>query len=81
LRLLGLADDKAHAALELYAGFLAALDDSATREALSVSLPAGQESHEFAKLRAQAQQFRLSLLELLHAHFDKDNPTVTALML
>jgi predicted nucleotidyltransferase len=81
LRLLALAGDKANVALELYAGFLAALDDSTTRDALSTSLPVGQESQEYTQLRAQAQQFRLSLLELLHIHFSSDNPTVAALML
>lgn len=81
LRVLDLAGDKAHVALELYAEFLAALDDSATRAALSTLLPAGKESQEFAELRAKAQRFRLSLLELLQTHFGKDNPTVAALML
>lgn len=80
-RLLKLAGEKAHPALELYAEFLGALDDSATREALSTTLPVGQESNEFAKLRGDAQQFRLALLEVLHGHFGHENPTVAALML
>ncbi len=81
LRLLDLAGNKAHLALEVYAEFLAALDDSVIRDALSTSLPAGKESHEFTELRAKAQQFRMSLLELLQTHFNKENPTVAALML
>jgi hypothetical protein len=80
-RLLEIAGDKAHPALELYADFLEALDDTAVREALSATLPPGQESSEFTTLRGQAQQFRLSLLDVLHDHFGNDNPTVAALML
>lgn len=80
-RLLHLVGERAYPALELYAEFLEALDDRATRDALSTALPAGQESNEFAKLRAQAQQFRQSLLDVLDVHFGKENPTVAALML
>lgn len=80
-RLLQLAGEKAYPALELYAEFLEALNDKATRDALSKTLPPGHESTEFMKLRGQAQQFRLSLLDVLHCQFDKENPTVAALML
>jgi len=80
-RLLQLAGGKAHPALELYAEFLEALDDSATRNALSMTSPVGQESSAFKTLRGKAQQFRLSLLDMLHSHFGNDNPTVAALML
>lgn len=80
-RLLKLAGEKAYPALELYAEFLEALDDSGRRDALSAALPTGEESSEFTTLRAQAQKFRLSLLELLHGHFGTENPTVAALML
>lgn len=80
-RVLELAGDKAHVALELYAEFLKALDDESTRDALSTLLPPGQESAEFRELRIKAQQFRQALLELLHAHFGDSNPTVAALML
>ena len=80
-RLLQIAGDKAHPALELYAEFLEALDDTVARDALSTILPPGQESSEFTKLRGQAQKFRHSLLDLLHDHFGGENPTVAALML
>ena len=80
-RLTKLAGDKASPALELYAGFLLALDDPNVREALSKPQSAQVESEEYQRLRAQAQQFRANLLALLKEHFGTDNPTVTALML
>lgn len=80
-RLTRLAGDKASPALELYAGFLLALDDPRVREALSQPQSGQAESEEYQRLRAQAQQFRGNLLTLLKEHFGTDNPTVTALML
>lgn len=80
-RFLQLAGERAHPALELYADFLEALDDTATRDALSTMSTSGQESSAFTRLRGQAQQFRQSLLDVLHGYFGTENPTVAALML
>jgi len=80
-RIRKIAGDTANPALELYAKFLLALDDSVTRAALSQKGPAGEESSAFETLRQQAHEFRDALVQLLQSHYDKDNPTIAALML
>ncbi|WP_339796467.1 nucleotidyltransferase domain-containing protein [uncultured Hyphomonas sp.] len=80
-RIQEIAGEKTYPALELYAEFLTALDDTRIREALSQKSPAGEESQEFKRLRKLAHDFRDALVELLQSHYDDDNPTVAALML
>lgn len=80
-RIVAVAGESAHQALELYAEFLEALDDSSVREALSGSSSSGEESEHFTHLRKQAHEFRGLLLNLLETCFPKENPTVAALML
>nr|WP_233061612.1 nucleotidyltransferase domain-containing protein [Parvularcula mediterranea] len=80
-RIQSIAGDRSIAALEMYAGFLDALNDEATRTQLSQKLTDGDESRAFTELRQRAHDFRDALLELLKSHFSDGNPTIAALML
>jgi predicted nucleotidyltransferase len=73
--------DNADALLDIYAEFLAALDDDQIREKLSQQSPDGEQTAEFLQLRAKAQDFRVGLLAMLQSHFGDGNPTLSALML
>ena len=75
-----IAGEKAAPLLGIYSEFLDALDDAGVRQALSQQSPAGEDSPEFEKLRARAQEFRDLLLVMLRDHFGS-NPTLSALML
>lgn len=76
-----IAGDKADTLLNIYAEFLAALDDENVRSKLSQQSPLGEQSEEFEDLRKKAKEFRDGLLEMLKEHFGESNPTLSALML
>ena len=76
-----IAGEKADSLLELYAEFLAALDDEQVRDKLSRQSPEGEQTDEFMRLREKAQEFRSGLLTMMQSHFGENNPTLSALML
>lgn len=67
-------------ALEFYAEFLSALDNSSIRASLSTASPA-QESRELQELRTKARLFREELFALLQSRFHPPNPLIPALVL
>lgn len=76
-----IAGENADALLNLYAEFLAALNDENVRAKLSQQSPDGEQTEEFEQLRKKAHDFRDGLLTMLQEHFGKCNPTLSALML
>ncbi len=79
-RMHGIVGQKLDAVLEIYAEFLQALDDPATRERLESGLPGAE---DFERLTSRARLFRDSLHSMLRQQFpeDGDNPTLRAVLL
>lgn len=75
-RLKHLVDEDSVPALDLYAEFLASLDDESTRNSLDDS-----ESEEFGSLRAKARDFNKEIEDLLYKYCGGKNPTLSALIL
>ena len=76
-RIRAVVRQKAEPVLDLYAGFLKALDTPTVRQ----SLEDRQESRDFMELSNEARHFRDRLHCLFEEHFDGDNPTLRALLL
>lgn len=76
-RIQSIVGERAEPVLDLYAGFLEALDTPAVRRALEER----QDSQEFRDMSDRARLFRDSLHCLFQGHFDGDNPTIRALLL
>lgn len=76
-----LAGIEGEPALELYAEFLNALDDSSIRNQLEQLSPEGEKTRVFSEMRHKAQQFRDTILDLLESKYSEGNPTRRALML
>lgn len=80
-RFADIVGEKGDSIIEIYAEFLGALDDPATREVLEQEGDDSLHSKEYQELLIRAREFKEQIYRIMIAQFKDPNPTVRAILL